>query len=103
MGKVMVILRNIYQVNLRLYKEKKMSDDQQQNHNSEHTDDGVPEGQSRKFKYKRRSPFPLLLRISEHELDNIDAFFDLAKKNLRPKHNLDDWLVDDVAQLKEFS
>ena len=55
------------------------------------------------FKYRRRSPFPLLLRIAEHELANIDAFFDLAKKTWRPEQNLDDWLVDEVAELEDLA
>lgn len=80
-----------------------MSGNQQLNQKKGSTGDDIPGGQTRKFKYKRRSPFPLLLRIAEHELDSIDAFFDLAKETWRPKHNLDDWLVDEVAELEDLA
>ena len=55
------------------------------------------------FKYRRRSPFPLLLRIAKYELDDIDAFFDLANKTWRPKPNQDDWLVDEVEELEDLA
>ena len=55
------------------------------------------------YTYQRRSPFLRLLRIAGYELDNIDAFLDLAKKTWRPKQNLDDWLVDEVAELEDLA
>ena len=70
------------------------------------------------FKYRRSSPFPLLLGIAEREMDTIEDFFDRAKEAWRAGQqdieqmaarssgeNVPDgdrW-VDDVAQLKEFS
>ncbi len=94
-----------------------MSDNQQQNRDQGNMGDDIPEGNPVKFKYKRSSPFPLLLRIAEHEMDTIEDFFDRAQEAWRKgQHDLeqiavrfkgknvpDDWLVDDVAQLKEFS
>ena len=69
------------------------------------------------FKYKRRTVFPLLLRIAKYEINAIDDFFEGAKKARRSEQkdleqiaassgdNVpdDDRWVDDVAQLKEFS
>jgi len=69
-----------------------------------------------KFRYKRRSPFEILLRIARYELGDIDRFLSLAKKARRSEENVierlavrtgsntpDDWLADDFAQLQEFS
>ena len=55
------------------------------------------------YTYRRRPPFLLLLRIAEHEMGNIDAFFDLASKTWRPEQNLDNWLVDEVAELEDLA
>ena len=68
------------------------------------------------FKYRRRSPFPLLLRIAKREMDTIEDFFGRAKeawwseqKDLEQiatssgDNVPDDWLDGDFAQLKEFS
>lgn len=68
-----------------------------------------------KFKYRRRSAFTTLLRLAKFEMDNVDAFFDLAKKARGSEQKAleriaaktgdnvsDDWLVDDFAQLDDF-
>jgi len=69
-----------------------------------------------KWKYKHRPPFLLYLRLSRYELENIDYFLELVKDTQRSKstfleqlasskeaEDLDDWLVDDFAQLDDFS
>lgn len=69
-----------------------------------------------KFHYERRSPLGMLLRIAKYELDEIDRFLSLAKKAHRSEQNIlerlaartggntpDEWLVDDFAQLQDFS
>ena len=93
-----------------------MSDNHQQNHNSEHTGDGVPMGNTRKFKYKPRSVYSVLLRKAEYNLGDIDAFFERTKKARRSEQKdleqmaarsgenvPDDWLYDDREQLTQFS
>ena len=93
-----------------------MSDNQQQNQNQGNTGDKIPEGNTVKLKPRHRSPFRLLLMRAESEIDTIEDFFDRAKEAWREGHQdleqiaassgenvPDDWLVDDVAQLKEFS
>ncbi|MCY4132198.1 MAG: hypothetical protein OXF39_06080 [Nitrospira sp.] len=93
-----------------------MFDNQQQNQNQVNTGDDISEGKTMKFKYKRRSPFPLFLMRAEGEIDTIEDFFDRAKDAWRKGQKTleqmaassgenvpDDWLVDDVAQLKEFA
>jgi hypothetical protein len=72
---------------------------------------------SRKFRYRRRSPFPLLARFAADEIDDIDRFVDLAKAARRSEQERlerlaarirrdapdNDWLVDDFAQLDNFA
>jgi hypothetical protein len=69
------------------------------------------------FKYQRRSPFALLLRIAKYELERIDYFLQLARKAQTPEQVVlelrriaqrdgtedDDLLVDDFAQLGDFA
>ncbi len=66
-------------------------------------------------KYKRRPPFFLIMRLADHELDNIDQFVELvggtkrseqktierlASKNI---NNIpEDWFVDDYYRINEF-
>ena len=93
-----------------------MSDNQQQKQNQVNTGDDIPEGQTRKFKYKPRSVYSVLLRRAKYNLCDIDDFFERAKKARRSEQKdleqiaassgenvPDDWLVDDVAQLEKFS
>ena len=94
-----------------------MPENQQQHQNQTNTGDDMPEGKTmKKFKYKRRSPFPLLLRIAEYEINAIEDFFDRAKEAWRAgqqdleqiaassgENVPDDWLFDDGEQLKEFA
>lgn len=93
-----------------------MSDNQQKNRDQEHTGDDIPEGQTRKFKYKPPSFYSLRLIIAKYEINAIEDFFDRAKEAWRKgqqdleriaarsgENVPDDWLVDDVVQLKEFA
>lgn len=69
-----------------------------------------------KFKYQRRSPFTIFLRIANHELESIDEFLNMARnarssqqqslERLTAKfrgNTPDDWLVDNFTQLDDFA
>ena len=88
----------------------------QQKQNSVHTGDDIPEGKTVKFKYKPRPFYSVSLIIAKSEMNTIEDFFDRSKETWRKGHQdlekiaassgenvQDDWLVDDVAQLKEFA
>ena len=69
------------------------------------------------FKYQHRSAFDgVLLRLTEYELEQLDAFFEQSKSSLRIEEQAleqraarsgggypDDFWVDDFAQLEEFA
>jgi hypothetical protein len=71
----------------------------------------------RKFRYRSRSPFPLLARLATYDLGDIDSFMDLARIAQQSRQERlerlaarahghapdDDWLVDDFAQLDDFA
>lgn len=94
-----------------------MSDNQQQNHNQGNTGDNIPEGQTRKFKYKPLSFYSLRLIIAKHEINAIEDFFHRAKEAWRKGQQAleqiaassgenvpdDDRWGDDVPQLTEFT
>ena len=94
-----------------------MPENQQQHQNQANTGDDISEDNTVKFKYKRGSPFPRILRIAEYELNAIDDFFDRAKEAWRAgqqdleqiaarskgENVPDDWLFEDREQLREFA
>lgn len=68
------------------------------------------------MKYKQRSPFLLLRRLTKYELDHIDSFLSLSSKTrqstqtslerlltTKDMEELNDWLVDEIAKLDEFA
>jgi len=68
------------------------------------------------FKYRPRAPFVILRTLAEYEFDEMDHFIELANKAQRSRkkyleqlgaskdaEELNDWLVDDFAQLDDFS
>lgn len=72
--------------------------------------------QAVKIQHQRRSPFIVLLRIAEHELESIDEFLHMAQKARRSQQQSlerlaakfsgnapDEWLVDDFTQLYDFA
>lgn len=69
-----------------------------------------------KFKYRPRSPYVMYMRITEYQLQSVDRFLELTDTARRSEQRSleklqaqiadnipDDWLVDDFAQLKDFS
>ena len=76
----------------------------------------MPKGEAMKFKYRPPSFYSIRLIIAKYEINAIEDFFDRAKEAWRKgqqdlaqmaarsgENVPDDWLSDDVAQLKEFS
>lgn len=93
-----------------------MFDNQQQNQNRGNTGGNIPEGKTMKFKYRPPSFYSIRLIIAKYEINVIEDFFDRAKEAWRKGQQAleqktassganvpDDWLFDDVTQLKEFS
>ena len=61
-----------------------MPENQQQHQNQANTGDDKPEGKTmRKFKYKPRSFYTVRLKIAKYEINDIDNFFERAKKARR--------------------
>lgn len=93
-----------------------MSDNQQQNRSQGNTGEDIPESKTMKFKYRPPSFYSIRLMFAKYEINAIEDFFDRAKEAWRKgqqdleqiaarsgENVPDDWLFDDVAQLKEFS